>query len=58
MVEAEGGLIIRKETMIVKNLRPIDEIYTRETDVSRSEDLVYRNLTSQFYLATRQGLLW
>ena len=26
----DGGMIIRKQTMILKNLKPLDEVYTME----------------------------
>ena len=29
----DGGLIVRKQTMIVKNKKAIDEVYTREKKV-------------------------
>ena len=42
MVEANGGgggFVIRKQTMIVKNERSIDDVYQRESKVSQS--LIY-----------------
>jgi len=34
MVQAQNSFLIRKQTFIVKNNRPIDEVYIREKKVS------------------------
>ena len=34
MVQAQNSFLIRKQTFIVKNSRPIDEVYLREKKVS------------------------
>ena len=34
MVQSQNSFLIRKQTFIVKNNRPIDEVYLREKKVS------------------------
>lgn len=34
MVQAQNSFLIRKQTFIVKNERPIDDVYIREKKVS------------------------
>lgn len=39
MVDPNDNFIIRKETMIVKNHRNIDEVYQRDASVSHDSSL-------------------
>ena len=36
MVQSQNSFLIRKQTFIVKNNRPIDEVYLREKKVSQN----------------------
>ena len=52
MVESgapEGGLIIRRQTFIVKNTHTIDEVYERETKVSSDLDCTFHPDTGHLY---------
>ena len=46
----DGGLIIRKETLIVKNTKAIDEVYKRDKKVS----FHYSRSKSSFYKLLRR----
>ena len=65
MVEGAGseGLIIRRQTFIVKNERSIDEVYNRESKVSFAVSLVFVLLPDTGHLfvlilATGQRHIW
>ena len=40
MVQAQNSFLIRKQTFIVKNNRPIDEVYIREKKVSLFDEIL------------------